>query len=239
MAVVQYVERNIPSAIMAAVSKPITARPTPVPGKGSRPMALPSHLNGDRDDTPRSSVANSPAPDDRKGTGADTPNTNGASFEQPLAASLLAPGDTELTGPQTDVENIDATVPLMPLDEAILTSINFACGGAGGSSGGGGTNAANELRRRDLLGSVMLIGGACKTPQLSVFLEGRLRALMSQYPKEILVVTPPREIDPAVLVWKGGSVFGKLRMTNDSWIGQLEYDRLGARILNYKCMWHW
>ena len=55
----------------------------------------------------------------------------------------------------------------------------------------------------------------------------------------VLVAPPPKDLDPAIIVWKGGSIFGKLRMTNDSWIGSLEFDRLGARILNYKCMWHW
>ena len=94
-------------------------------------------------------------------------------------------------------------------------------------------------RRRDLLGSIMVIGGASKTPHLGAYLESQIRQALPQYPKEILVAPPPKDLDPAIIVWKGGSVFGKLRMTNDSWIGGLEYDRLGARILNYKCMWHW
>jgi actin-related protein 8 len=121
---------------------------------------------------------------------------------------------------------MDRTVPVMPLDQAILTCIENASGN-------------DERKRRDFLGSIMLIGGASKTPNLGAYLETKLRALMPQYPKEILVAPAPREMDPSVIVWKGGSVFGKLRMTNDSWIGALEYDRLGARILNYKCMWHW
>ena len=136
-----------------------------------------------------------------------------------------------IEGPQPDVDIIDRTVPVMPLDQAILTSIHHASILPGGT--------ADDRKRRDFLGSIMLIGGASKTPHLGPYLEAKLRASMPQYPKEILVGTPPRELDPAVLVWKGGSVFGKLRMTNDSWIGALEYDRLGSRILNYKAMWHW
>lgn len=85
----------------------------------------------------------------------------------------------------------------------------------------------------------MVIGGGSKTYNFNVYLENRLRALQPALAKEILVGPPPRELDPQVLVWKGGSVFGKLRGNNDSWIQGLEYDRLGARILNYKCMWGW
>ena len=114
----------------------------------------------------------------------------------------------------------------MPLDLAILASISEGARG-------------DDRKMRDFLGGIMVIGGGSKTFNFNVYLEQRLRALRPNYTKEILIGPPPRELDPQVLVWKGGSVFGKLRGTNDSWIGQLEYDRLGARILNYKCMWAW
>ena len=128
---------------------------------------------------------------------------------------------------QPGLPNSPFPVPLMPLDQAILTSIHHAAGN-------------NDIRRRDLLGSIMLIGGASKTPNLAMFLETRLRALMPQYPKEILVVAPPREMDPSVLVWKGGSVFGRLSSSgNDSWIYGREYDLLGSKLLAQKCMWNW
>ena len=125
-----------------------------------------------------------------------------------------------------DADALDRTAPIMPLHRAIITSIEIAAG-------------TDDRRRRDLLGSIMVIGGASKTPYLGAYLESQIRQALPQYPKEILVAPPPKDLDPAIIVWKGGSVFGKLRMTNDSWIGGLEYDSLGARILNYKCMWHW
>ena len=85
----------------------------------------------------------------------------------------------------------------------------------------------------------MVIGGGGKVPGFTTFLEERLREMRPLFAKDILVGTPPRELDSQVVVWKGGSVFGKLRGTNDSWIGQMEYDRLGSRLLAYKCMWAW
>ena len=217
MAVIAYVNQTIPSAVMPALTKTVSLTPmasTPVKQQQQRPLGIPAHLNGDHDATPLSSPAGSP-PQDENGT----PHPTGED-----AAGDETIGD--IKGSQPDLEVIDRTVPIMPLEQAILTSIQHGSG-------------IDERRRREFMGSIMLIGGASKTTNLGPYLEMKLRAAMPQYPKEILVSSPPRELDPAVLVWKGGSVFGKLRMTNDSWIGALEYDRLGSRILNYKCMWHW
>lgn len=120
----------------------------------------------------------------------------------------------------------DDVLPVVPLDTAILTSITHGA-------------RSDERRMRDFLGSVMVIGGGSQIPGFSAFLEERLKETRPGFAKDILIGTAPRELDPQVLVWKGGSVFGRLRGTNDSWIGRTEYDRLGARVLPYKCMWAW
>ena len=140
----------------------------------------------------------------------------------------LAPREsTPSAETEPESELAERIVPIMPLDLAILTSV------AEGTRG-------EERKTRDLLGGIMVIGGGSKTPELASFLEMRLRLLRPDLAKgEILIGPPPRELDAQVLVWKGGSVFGKLRDTNDSWIAGLEFDRLGARILGYKCMWAW
>ena len=83
----------------------------------------------------------------------------------------------------------------------------------------------------------MVVGGGSLVSGFHGFLEERLHNLRPGYAKEIMIGTPPRDLDPQVVGWKGASVFGKLTGTNDSWIGQLEYDRLGSRLLAYKCMW--
>ncbi len=120
----------------------------------------------------------------------------------------------------------DDVLPVIPLDTAILTSI------AHGSRN-------DERKTRDFLGSVMVIGGGSQFQGFYAFLEDRLKEVRPGFAKDILIGTAPRELDPQVLVWKGGSVFGRLAGTNDSWIGRTEYDRLGARVLPYKCMWLW
>lgn len=225
LAVAAYVQEYIPTAVLAPPAKPFLPTATPMPGTATpnkaKPLGLPSHLNGDADRTPNSSLPGTPAPEE---TG--TPQPQGDVTMDGAADGVDAENLAAVQGAQPDIELVDRTVPLMPLEQAILVSIDRASG-------------TDERKRRDFLGSIMLIGGGSKIPNLQQYLEMKLRAAMPQYPKEILVAPTPREMDPAVVVWKGGSVFGKLRMTNDSWIGHLEYDRLGSRILNYKCMWHW
>lgn len=121
----------------------------------------------------------------------------------------------------------DAILPIASLDHAILESL------AQGARG-------DDRKLRDFFGGIMLVGGASKTPGLREYLEAQLRLLRPNYGKEILVGPPPREFDPQVVAWKGGSVFGRLSgHGNDGWISRVEYDLLGARLLNNKCMFPW
>ena len=119
----------------------------------------------------------------------------------------------------------DDVLPVISLDTAILTSI------AHGARG-------DDRKTKDFLMSIMVIGGGAQIPGFNSFLEDKLKELRPGF-KEITIGIPPRELDPQGVIWKGGNVFGKLRGTNDSWIGRMEYDRLGARVLAYKCMWAW
>lgn len=120
----------------------------------------------------------------------------------------------------------DDVLPVIALDTAILTSISHGA-------------RLDERKTRDFLSSVMVVGGGAQIPGFYMFLEEKLKELRPEFAKDIVIGTPPRELDPQGVIWKGGSVFGKLRGTTDSWIGKMEYDRLGARLLVYKCMWAW
>ncbi|KAI9820290.1 MAG: actin-like protein arp8 [Pycnora praestabilis] len=184
-----------------------------------QPLNLLNRFN-DLDNTPRSSVAGSPAPE-----GAGTP--------QPAGASTPALGVNGAIGapsnPNADKilssEERDRILPILPLDTAILTAVSH-----------GARDDATKMK--DFLGGIMVIGGGSQIPGFHTFLEERMRELRPGFAKDIMIGTPPRELDPMGVVWKGGSVFGKLR-GNDSWIGRLEYDRLGARLLAYKLPWAW
>ncbi|RPB20758.1 actin-like ATPase domain-containing protein [Terfezia boudieri ATCC MYA-4762] len=168
--------------------------------------------------TPRSSIAGSPAPEGTPIFGASTPAFN---FGGPVPFSHVVPiGPT----PLELAEERDKQVPVCPLDQAIVESITHASKG-------------DEKKIKEYLGSIMIVGGGSQVAGLNHLLEERLRGMKRYSDFNVMVAPPPRELDPQVIVWKGSSVFGKLKSTNDSWIRAAEYDILGSRLLAYRCLW--
>ncbi|KAK6601448.1 hypothetical protein H4I96_06789 [Botrytis cinerea] len=119
----------------------------------------------------------------------------------------------------------DSVLPISALDTAIITSITHAA-------------KHDDKKARDFYGGIMLIGGGAKTPGFGPFLEDRLQKKRPDLADRILVGTSPREMDGQVVVWKGASVFARMKM-HESWIGQKEFEMLGARVLSQKILWHY
>lgn len=119
----------------------------------------------------------------------------------------------------------DSILPIAPLDMAILKSIIHAAKG-------------DDKKARDFFGGIMVIGGGAKTPNLVLYLESRLRAARPDLGEKLLVGTSPREMDSQVVVWKGASVYARMK-THESWVGHAEYERLGSRVLYHKVLWHY
>ncbi|KAF2006986.1 actin-like ATPase domain-containing protein [Amniculicola lignicola CBS 123094] len=213
LAVIEAASGKTPAVNGAVETPALTATPS-----RPAPYNLLSRLN-ETELTPRSSVAGSPAPEGTPNPDRDTPM--GDADSQPLIFRDPVLEKIKLA------EERDKVLPVIPLDAAILESL------AQGARG-------EDRKLRDFFGGIMLIGGGSKTPGIGAFLETRLRELRPFYGKEILVGPPPREFDPQVVCWKGGSVFGRLSSSgNDSWISRGEYDVLGSRLLNNKCMFVW
>ncbi|RLV91226.1 Actin-like protein ARP8 [Spathaspora sp. JA1] len=55
----------------------------------------------------------------------------------------------------------------------------------------------------------------------------------------INVLPPPREFDPEMLTWKGGSIYGRLKVVNEMWITQKDWDLLESRCLYYKSIFNY
>ena len=119
----------------------------------------------------------------------------------------------------------DSVLPIAPLDTAIITSITHAAKG-------------DEKKVRDFFGGIMVIGGGAKTPGFGPFLEEKLRARRPDLGEKVLVGTSPREMDGQVVVWKGASVFARMK-AHESWVGPVEFERLGSRVLWHKVLWNY
>lgn len=90
-------------------------------------------------------------------------------------------------------------------------------------------------------GNLLIVGGgASKLPGFNTLLTDRLEMWLSYagkpMPSEISVMPAPREMDPQVLSWKGGGVYSKLKIASECWITAKDWDMLGNRALQYKCL---
>lgn len=188
--------------------------------------------------TPAPSGASSPV---RKAT----PPVDGGTL-RPLENGTPAPGEEKPPGDDTImdmsnqaflgqqqfdpfyIERRDDILPVHPLHYAVTSSINHAARGS-------------PLKTKDLYNSLLLVGGGSKTAGLTKYLEETLQGLLAEtgYSREVVVSRPPRELDPEVVTWKGGAVFGRMNRTNDSWVTPFLYERLGERVLASKLMWAW
>ncbi|KAK2879330.1 hypothetical protein FQN49_000993 [Arthroderma sp. PD_2] len=215
--------------ILAAISPPPALNNGTTNGapqtNGTDPQATPSRGQAhnalgrlqDLEATPRSSAAGSPTPD-------TAPNPQGGTSTPLKTQGGPSGGPTSQSQPVVDMR--DDVLPVWPLEDAIFTSVTHA--------------ARGEARKfNDFVGGVLVIGGGSLVSGFHAFLEERMQLKRPDIASHVMVGAPPRELDPQVVVWKGASVFGKLDATNDSWIGRIEYDRLGSRVMTYKCMWQW
>jgi actin-related protein 8 len=183
--------------------------------------------------TPGTSAAGSPAPE---GSNTPNPHLNGngnGNTDSPGPSAFQfgggSPAPPNMFGNKSQKEMAierDTVLPIAPLDTAIITSIQHAARG-------------DEKKIRDLFGGIMVIGGGAKTPSFGPFLEERLKLKRPDLADKILVGTSPREMDGQVVTWKGASVFGKLVVTNDTWITKPEFERLRSRVLHHKVHWAW
>ncbi|KAH3669558.1 hypothetical protein WICMUC_004980 [Wickerhamomyces mucosus] len=73
-------------------------------------------------------------------------------------------------------------------------------------------------------------------------LERELNQFLSQYQHDsttVQVLPSPREIDPSILTWKGGSVFGRLKIMEELWITKNDWELIGSRTLQYKSLFNY
>jgi len=205
--------------ISRADATPGTSKaPSPAPEGANTPVPAP-YIFGARD-----GINGSPAPSGRNG---GTPGPLGSSVPNG-GATLPVPG-LSIESFQRSAKSLaaerDAVLPIAPLDIAIMTSIQNAAKG-------------DEKKVRELLGSIMVIGGGAKLPHFTTFLEEKLKVRRPDLADRILVSRSAREMDEQVVVWKGASVFAKLP-TNDSWITNFEYKMLGSRVIYHKALWQY
>ncbi|KAJ7759249.1 hypothetical protein B0H16DRAFT_1534975 [Mycena metata] len=110
----------------------------------------------------------------------------------------------------------------LPLDVAIFNS----------------ARATGDEKMHKYLQAVLVIGGSANIPGMAHGLESRLQAIASTIVadmEKVQIIPPPKEVDPAVLAWKGAAVLGKMDGVSELWVTQSDWDILGLRGLKERC----
>ncbi|KAI8069378.1 hypothetical protein BC940DRAFT_297583 [Gongronella butleri] len=113
-----------------------------------------------------------------------------------------------------------------PIDIAIAQSIQAAAN-------------LSEERLKRLFTNVIIVGGGGKISNFDRVLEDRLLSTViasTNKIENVEVLPAPRELDPQILVWKGASVLCKLDVAREMWIGPVEWNEVGERLLRDRSM---
>jgi actin-related protein 8 len=135
------------------------------------------------------------------------------------------PGQASYFPPTSSAYDDELTVANIPsLEYAVATSIKFASLPALSTMV---TTNLGEDRSRRLYSSILLVGSATLTPGLGYMLEDRVRSLKGG---TVTVIPPPRDMDPGVLVWKGASVYARLKTAErEAFMTRREWDLYSVR----------
>ncbi|KAG6866577.1 hypothetical protein C0991_002062 [Blastosporella zonata] len=140
-------------------------------------------------------------------------------------ANNAGPNQSPTSPPSESSIDITLEASKLPLDVAIFNSARSAGG---------------DDKIRKYLQAVLVIGGAAHTPGMRHALESRLQAIATPLVpnmEKVQIIPPPKEVDPAILAWKGAAVLGKMEGVSDLWVTQSDWDILGMRALKERCFY--
>ncbi|OLY81116.1 Actin-related protein 8 [Smittium mucronatum] len=162
-----------------------------------------------------------------------TENTNSETNSEIPSAALSTTASHQTPTVIDRVYDTTAVNQLMPLDKAITHSIAH--------SGG-----IDKVKR--FYNSIILVGGGISfIPNINSVLQERLYKLADDRTSDqeiekiekIEIFPSPRDLDPRVLVWKGGAVFSRLDITSELWIYGSEWSHVGARLIKDRTLFQW
>lgn len=58
-------------------------------------------------------------------------------------------------------------------------------------------------------------------------------------PVQVNILSPPKELEPEMICWKGGSVFARLKVAGELWIAREDWELLNSRCLYYKSLFNY
>jgi actin-related protein 8 len=120
-----------------------------------------------------------------------------------------------------------STGQIIGLDVAIMQSIE---------------NLPNEELKKKMFNAILLVGGGSKFSGLGRWLQTKIhQAMPAQYRSENqeIVMTPPKDVDPSTIVWRGAAVMAGLEASEELWISKEDFENFGVRVLREKVPFIW
>ncbi|KAF9911550.1 actin-like protein arp8 [Linnemannia zychae] len=225
-----------PIALMNQTSKKSTAAAAAAAAAAARAgtpsLTAPGEENAQASQTatPNATPAQTPAPSALATASAPTPSVPAVTLAEPPVIPFAMEPSVRTTDKAWETAGVigkDHFSSLVALDVVVAQCIS---------------NCGSEERSKKLYGSIILVGGGGMIQGFDRVLEDRLfQALPATLTtvEKVEVLPAPREMDPRLLVWKGGSVLGKLDSARELWIKPLEWELLGRKVLRDKALFVW
>jgi actin-related protein 8 len=128
--------------------------------------------------------------------------------------------------PSYDKEFVIAPGQILGLDQAVLQSID---------------RCPNEDLQRKMYGCILIVGGGMKFSGIGTWLQNRI-SLQIPYlyrAEQLDIITNPRDMDPAMVAWKGACIMSCLETAHELWILATEWEKYGVRILRERAPFTW
>lgn len=119
-----------------------------------------------------------------------------------------------------------STGQVIGLDSAIIQSIE---------------HLPNEELKKKMYNCLILVGGGSKINGLSRWLHNKIQqSIPVNYRTENQdIISTPKDVDPANVVWRGAAVMCNLEASEELWIMKDDYDTYGVKILREKVPFIW
>lgn len=115
---------------------------------------------------------------------------------------------------------------ILGLDQAVLQSID---------------RCPNEDLKRKMYGCVLVVGGGMKFSGIGTWLQNRI-SLQIPYlyrAEQLDIISNPRDMDPAMVAWKGACIMSCLETAQELWIEASEWQKYGVRVLRERAPFTW